>query len=186
MNINSLFGSVASNPTSNVNAVSTSATTSTSSIPPSAAANAAISTPGQFLSQMQALSQSNPAEFKSVAAQVATTCQNAASQSTGPASQFLSGLANQFSQAAQTGTLALPSTQGGPATQGISGAQGAQATQSGSPAVHHHHHHHGGGGGMQSSEVAQAFGSAMDVLTSATSATSSSTTSTAPAATTTV
>ncbi|HSY21410.1 MAG TPA: hypothetical protein VK841_04810 [Polyangiaceae bacterium] len=170
MNINSLFGSVGTTATSNVNPVTTTSTTSASSIPPSAAASAAISTPGQFFSQMQSLSQSNPTEFKAVASQVATTFQNAASQATGQQAQFLTNLANQFSQAAQTGTMPNP------ATGGVSGASAAQAASpQGAPHMHHHHHHGGGGGG--GGAVSQAFQSAMETLTQATSTTASTSTS---------
>jgi hypothetical protein len=168
MNINSLFGSVGTTATSNVNPVTTTSTTSASSIPPSAAASAAISTPGQFFSQMQSLSQSNPTEFKAVASQVATTFQNAASQATGQQAQFLTNLANQFSQAAQTGTMPNP------ATGAASGASAAQAASpQGAPHTHHHHHHGGGGGGA----VSQAFQSAMETLTQATSTTAATSTS---------
>ncbi len=75
MNVsNNLFGNIGSSLLSNVG--STAATTTTaspSSIPPpmAGAASTSISTPGQFFSEMQQLSQSNPTEFKTVAAAVA-------------------------------------------------------------------------------------------------------------------
>ena len=132
------------------------------------AASTSISTPGQFFSEMQQLSQSNPTEFKTVAAAVAKSFQTAASQATGSQAQFLNNLANQFTQAAQTGTM--PSPQGAQ-----SGAQGSQSSSTGG----HHHHHHGGGGSMsQSSSVQQAFQSAMSILEQATGSTSSTGTST--------
>ncbi len=172
MNINSLYGNQATASTSNVGAVNPSSA-GVSSVPPpmGGAATAAISTPGQFLSEMQQLSQQNPTEFKAVAAQVATSFQNAASQATGSQAQFLTNLANQFSQAAQTGSL--QAAQGGAAQ----GPQAASASQAGGSAgAHHHHHHHGGGGGAaQSSDVQQAFQSAMSILSQATQGASGTT-----------
>jgi hypothetical protein len=136
------------------------------------AASTSISTPGQFFSEMQQLSQQNPTEFKTVAAAVATTFQNAASQASGSQAQLLSNLANPFSQAAQTGSLQAP--QAPP-----SGSQAAQGTQSGGSAGgHHHHHHHGGGSMSQSGSVQQAFQSAMQVLEQATGSASTSASST--------
>ncbi len=172
MNVsNNLFGNIGSSLLSNVG--STAATTTTaspSSIPPpmAGAASTSISTPGQFFSEMQQLSQSNPTEFKTVAAAVAKSFQTAASQATGSQAQFLNNLANQFTQAAQTGTM--PSPQG---AQSGGQAQGAQGSQSGSAGGHHHHHHGGGGSMSQSSSVQQAFQSAMSILQQATSGTSS-------------
>jgi hypothetical protein len=72
-----------------------------------AAATAAISTPGQFYSELQALAQ-NPARFKSVAAQVALLFENAASKASGAEAQVLADLASRFSLAAQTGVLPPP------------------------------------------------------------------------------
>jgi hypothetical protein len=163
MNINSLFGSQATAPTSNVGAVNPSSA-GVSSVPPpmGGAATAAISTPGQFLSQMQQLSQQNPTEFKAVAAQVATSFQKAASQATGPQAQFLTNLANQFSQAAQTGSLPTPPG-------AAQGAEAVSAGQAGGSAGAHHHPHHHGGGSAQFSDVQQAFQTAMSILSQATS-----------------
>ena len=165
MNISSLYGSLASTATSNVAATSaTQAVSPGGSIPaaPPGAGSASISTPGQFFSEMQQLSQSNPTEFKAVAAQVATTFQNAASQASGPQAKALNNLATQFSQAAQTGTLQPP--QG---AQAAAQSQNAGAGSGSSGGGHHHHHHHGGGGMGQSGPVQQAFDSAMSILTQA-------------------
>jgi hypothetical protein len=83
---------------------------------------------------------------------------------------LLTRLADQFSQASQTGSLTpTQSTQQG--STGVSGGHG-------------HHHHHGGGGGgnaalafaSTSPNVDQAYQSALSVVTQATSAGSSSTT----------
>lgn len=176
MNVNSIFGN---SPLTSAGSVGAAGTSTPSSIPPpmGGAASASISTPGQFLSEMQQLSQQNPTEFKVVAAQVAASFQNAASQTSGPQAKFLSSLANQFSQAAQTGSLQPPQgSQSGQSVQALQGPQGTQASQGGgSTGTHHHHHHHGGGGSMsQSSDVQQAFQSALDILNQATQGTSSS------------
>jgi hypothetical protein len=114
---------------------------------------------------LQQLSQQNPTEFKAVAAQLATTFQNAASGASGQDAKALTALANQFTQAAQTGSLQPP--QGSQTPQGVGGG-------------HHHHHHHGGGGGSSagpSSAIQQAFQSAISELAQATGGTSSGSTS---------
>jgi hypothetical protein len=169
MNINSLYESLATTSTSNVGAVSPNSGRK-SSIPPAmgGAATASISTPGQFMSEMQQLSQQNPTEFKAVAAQIAKSFQNAASQASGPQAQFLSNLANQFDQASQTGTL--QPTQGTQAGQATQGGQGAATSQGSGATGAHHHRHHGGGSSMtQSSAIQQAFQGAMNILNQATS-----------------
>jgi trimeric autotransporter adhesin len=163
MNVsNSLLGSLTSSLLTS--ASSTAATTSTSSPSSPAiggAGSTSISSAGQFFSEMQQLSQANPTEFKAVAAQVATSFQDAASKASGPQAQMLTSLANQFSQAAQTGTLPSPQSQG-------SGTKGA----------HHHHRHGGGGSTSQSSSVQSAFQSAMQILQQATESGSASGSST--------
>ncbi len=180
MNINSLSGSLAYAPTTSIDGLSSSNTTP-SVVPPStqSAATASISTPASFLSQMQQLSQTNPTEFKAVAAQVATSFQNAADQASGTQAQFLTALANTFNQAAQTGSLqpaqSAQSAQASQTVQAALGAQGVQAAgQAGasSGAHHHHHHGHGGGSSAQSSQVQQAFANALDILHQATQGTS--------------
>jgi len=164
MNINSLYGSIASPSLTNVGSVGAIGTSPASGAQPalSGSASATISKPGQFFSAMQQLSQQNPAQFKAVAAKVAASFQSAANQASGPQAQFLTNLANQFNQAAQSGTLA-PS-QGPQSPRAPQGVQGAG--QSGSGAGTHHHHHHGGGGGAvsQSSSIEQAFQSAISIL----------------------
>jgi hypothetical protein len=180
MNINSVYGNVPTAPTTGVDAVTPStATTSGASSGIGAAATATISTPGQLFGELQQLSQQDPSKFKAVAAQLATTFQSAASQASGPQAQFLTQLANQFTQASQTGTLQPPqSTQ---ATAGVSGAAGVNGAAGGH---HHHHHHHGGGGGgalaigSNSSDVDQAYESALSVVTQATGGSSTSSSST--------
>jgi|HubBroStandDraft_5_1064220.scaffolds.fasta_scaffold384512_1 hypothetical protein len=141
---------------------------SPSSVPPAAtgsAATASISTPAQFFNQLQQLSQQDPTQFKAVASQLATSFQNAASQASGPQAKALNNLANQLDQAAQTGQLQPP--------QSAQGAAGSSQAGGG----YHHHHHHGGGGSAsgQSSEVQQAFQTAVGILDQALQTTPSST-----------
>lgn len=170
MNINNIYGTTPAEPTAPVGSA-TQSTAAPASLGSGSgpAATATLSTPGQLFGELQQLSQQDPAKFKAVAAQLATTFQNAASQASGPQAQFLTQLANQFTQAAQTGTLQPPQ-----------GAQGAGASSGG----HHHHHHHGGGGGgggvssivgSDSSDVNQAYQSALSIVEQATGATGSAT-----------
>lgn len=192
MNVSSIYGALGGSALTslgNLGAVGTSSA-SGSVPPPAAESTATISGPGQFFSEMEQLSQQNPAEFQAVAAQVATTFQNAASQASGPQAQFLTNLANMFSQAAQTGVLQPPqAAQGASGSQGTPQAQAAQTTaavppvqgmqanESSGGAAHRHHHHHGGGSAGQSSEVQQAFQSAISILNQAMQGTSTSTSS---------
>src|SRR5580692_6722956 len=79
----------------------TSTQGSPSSIPPpmqGGSSTSSISSPAQLFSQLQQLSQSDPALFKTVASQLATSFQNAASQASGPAAKFLTNLSNMFTQ----------------------------------------------------------------------------------------
>ncbi len=150
---------------------------SPSSVPPpmgGGAATASISPGAQFFSAMQQLSQQNAASFKSVAAQVATSFQAAASKATGAQAQVLSGLASQFTAASKTGTLQPVQPTGSPAAsqpQGVQGAQAGAASQANTSSTQHHHHHHDHGGGssnaQQSSTVQQAFADAMGIVTNA-------------------
>ncbi len=170
MNINNLFGSLSNSALTNVGNVGTvgTSTASATSIPPpmGGAATASISTPGQLFSELEQLSQQDPTKFKAVAAQLATSFQNAASQASGPQAKFLGNLANQLSQAAQSGSL--QPAQGAPSGQPAQGVQGTQAAGGGAGTPHHHHHHGGGSmGGGQSSQVQQAFQNAMGILTQA-------------------
>jgi hypothetical protein len=172
MNINNIQGTAATTAATGVDPIAQPAASPTSPLSGSGpAATASFSAGGQLFGELQQLSQQDPTQFKAVAAQIATTFQNAASQASGPQAQFLTHLANQFTQAAQTGTLAPP--------QGTPGAGGAGEAAGG----HHHHHHHGGGGGgggaaailgSDSSDVNQAYQSALSVVAQATSSGSSS------------
>jgi hypothetical protein len=80
-----------------------------------------VSQLAHLMSQLQQLQQSNPAEFKQVASQIAANLQQSASQQAGSASRALQQLAREFQQSSQTGQLASP---------------GGHATPSGPPRHH--------------------------------------------------
>jgi len=83
-----------------------------------------LSQAAQLFSKLQDISQTNPAQFKQLTAQISTQLQAEAQKATGSAETFLSNLASQFNNASQTGSA--------------SDLQ-PQQTQTGS---HHHGHHH--------------------------------------------
>jgi hypothetical protein len=108
------------------------------------------------MSKLQQLQQQDPAQFKQVAGQLATSLQQAAQQS-GNSSGFLSQLASGLQQAAQTGEMPTLQPPNGTSGQSNSGQ-----------AVHHHgsgHHHHGGG--AMSSAVTSAFSTALNQINAA-------------------
>jgi hypothetical protein len=82
-----------------------------------------ISKPGQLMSQLGALAQNDPAQFKSVTADIAQQLKDAASSQSGSAANFLNKLADKFSAASQSGNASDLA-----------------------PAGKAHGHHHGGGG----------------------------------------
>jgi len=100
-----------------------------------------ISSFASVLNALQQLQQSSPDEFKKVMAGVASTLQTDASNVSGPPAQFLNQLADQFQQAAQTGSM--PSLQQAGSSSSVPGPR------------HHHHRHHG----VQSYGAQQACGS---------------------------
>ena len=87
-----------------------------------------VSQPGQLLSQLQSLAQSDPAKFKTVTADIAAQLKDAASSRTGRQADVLNDLAGRFQSASKSGN---PSDLTPRASQ--TGPQGAG---------HHHHHHH--------------------------------------------
>jgi hypothetical protein len=92
------------------------------------AGNVNLSQAAQFFSKLQDLSQSNPAQFKQLTAQISSQLQADAQKATGSAQTFLTNLANQFQTASQTGSAAsLQPPQG----------------QTGSHHGHGHHHSSG-------------------------------------------
>jgi len=184
MNINNLYGAVGGSSISSVGSTGGVPSASPSSIPPpmsagAGASSATISGPAQFFSEMEQLCQLNPTQFKAVAAQVATAFQNAAGQASGRQAQALTALANQFSQAAQTGSLQPPqaAAQGAsqaatpPASSLTTSSTGASDPSGATGIGHHHHRHHHGGAG--SSSIQQAFQNALSIVDQALQGTSS-------------
>ncbi len=121
MNISSLLSPITSlignlNPTTAANPVSSitdtdgdmdgsgSSASSTSSA--SSSLTSTVSPFAQILNQLQGLSQSNPAEFKSVMSEISGKLSAVAQTAGGSQGQALSNLAAKFQQASQTGTLA--------------------------------------------------------------------------------
>jgi len=99
-----------------------SSATSVALTTPTSGVSVDISKPGQLMSQLSALAQSDPAQFKSVTASIAQQLQDAASSQSGTAADALNKLADRFSNASQSGNASDLAPAGG-------------------------HHHHGGGGG---------------------------------------
>jgi hypothetical protein len=132
MSVSSLFSSASSSPdplsalyAPSTTAAPTSGTSSSSTSPlTSAASSASVSGSASLLAQLQQLSFSNPAAFKTATADIATQLQADAQQTGGSQGQALSSLAAKFQQASQTGDL--------------SPLHSAHAHHGG-------HHHHGGG-----------------------------------------
>lgn len=132
MSVSSLFSSASSSPdplsalyAPSTTAAPTSSTSSSSASPLiSAASSTSVSSSASLLAQLQQLSFSNPAAFKTATADIATQLQADAQQTGGSQGQALSSLAANFQQASQTGDL--------------SSLQSAHAHHGG-------HHHHGGG-----------------------------------------
>lgn len=91
-----------------------------------------ISKPGQLMSELSSLAQSDPAQFKAVAADIATQLQNAASSQTGSSADFLNKLADKFSAASKSGDLSdLKPAQGPHHGHGGHRAHGAAASGQG-------------------------------------------------------
>lgn len=110
---------------------STSSTTPVTSSDAANGVNVDISRPGQLFSQLSSLAQSNPDQFKSVTADIATKLKDAASSASGSQADFLNKIADRFQAASQSGNVSdLAPPQGGR-------AHGHR----------HGGHHHGGGGG---------------------------------------
>ncbi len=168
MNINSLSSPSATSSVGGLSSVGSQRAARTSSVPPPpAGASASISKPGELLSKLQQLQQSDPAKFKEVTAELSKQLKDAAGSATGPAAAALNKLADGLAQASSTGSLDALTPKGG--------AKG-----------HHSHHHHGGGGG--GGAVGAALSSALETVQKAldgstTSATSPTTSATATSAT---
>ena len=87
-----------------------------------------VSTFSQLLSKLNDLSQSDPAKFKTLTAQIASQLKTAAGNATGSDAQALNKLSGEFAQASSDGN--------------ISALEPSRQTQS-SGSVHHRHHHGG-------------------------------------------
>lgn len=166
MNINSLSSPSATSSVGGLSGVGSQRAARTSSVPPPpAGASASISKPGELLSKLQQLQQSDPAKFKEVTAELSKQLKDAAGSATGPAAAALNKLADGLAQASSTGSLDALTPKGG--------AKG-----------HHGHHHHGGGGGAVGAALSSALETVQKALDgSATSATSPTTSATATSAT---
>ena len=67
--------------------------------------SASVSSPGQFLGELQQLQSQSPAGFKQVTSQIASQLQTAAQQTTGHAREYLSNLASEFHAVSSSGNL---------------------------------------------------------------------------------
>ena len=83
-----------------------------------------ISKPGQLMSELDSLAQSDPGKFKAVTANIAQQLKDAASSQSGARADFLNKLADRFSTASQSGNASDLNPNAGKA---------------------HGGHHHGGG-----------------------------------------
>jgi hypothetical protein len=142
-----------------------------SSIPPapnaSPAATKNVSPGGDLMSKLAKLQQQDPAKFKEVVSQIATDVKAAAGKATGEQATELNKIADNFSQAATTGSLQ--------SMQPAGGGPGAAHHKGG----HRGHHGMGGAGSVMQSIVQGAIGQVDKALSAATPAAPA-----APAATT--
>lgn len=199
MNIHTSYSSAGAQGPSALGAVGGPSSSSASQSTEDGATSTSISAGGQLFSELQQLSQQSPAEFKTVAAQLAKTFQSAASQTSGAQAELLTGLANQLGQASQTGTLSPPegasnasgASSAASSTTAVSGtaqaastsaqsaaAQGVTASGHSHGALHHAHRRHHHGGAAQSPQVQQAFQDALSVVGQALGSSSTSSTTT--------
>lgn len=155
MNISGISTVTSSSPVSSVQAT----TPSSSSAAPASGTDAcgggaSLSGPAQFLSKLQSLEQSDPAQAKQVLGDIASKLKADAGQATGTQADRLNQLADNFQKAAATGDLSALQPQ-----QGAQGAQGAQGGQGG-----HGHHHHGGHHKATQSYQQNQGGSLLDMM----------------------
>ena len=73
-----------------------------------------ISGPGKWMQELAELQQSDPDKFKEVTSAIAQKLSDEASSATGGDAKFLGELADQFSQASETGDLSALKPPGGP------------------------------------------------------------------------
>jgi hypothetical protein len=92
----------------------TSAVSSSTQASTAVSDSSSVSDPGKLIKELEQLSKTNPAEFKKIAASIASQLTAAAKNSSDPSqAQALTTLASDFTQASQSGNLsALFSSQG--------------------------------------------------------------------------
>lgn len=106
---------------------------STSSTNSASGDSSSVSSPGQLFSELQKLSQSDPAEFKKITAQIATQLQAAAKNSTNSEqANFLNQMAANFQKASQSGNFSDLFPNQSQTSNSVGGTGGG-----------HHHHAHG-------------------------------------------
>ncbi len=138
--------------TQNVDSVATSST-STPGVD-----DVQMSDPGKLFQQLNALSQSDPTEFKKITAQIASQLQTAAGQSSNSTqASFLKQMAADFQNASQSGKFSDLFPQ---ASQNTS----ARTSSGTPPAIHHHHHAGADADTSQSDSVANIFTEALEQI----------------------
>jgi hypothetical protein len=114
-----------------------------------------VSDPGKFFSQLQALSQQNPAEFKKITAQVAQQLQTAASATASSQTGVLNQMASNFKNASQTGSFSDLFTHA---------SQTAPQQASTAPAGHPHHQYASSSDAADSTTVNSIFSQALSQI----------------------
>ncbi len=119
-----------------------------SSVTSASGDGSSLSSAAKLFSTLHTLSESNPAEFKKISAQIAAQLQQAASSATGTAqASALNELAAGFQKAAQTGQFSDLFSQ-----------SGSTASTSHAGGHHSHYHSHNDGDGDATSSSASAAG----------------------------
>jgi hypothetical protein len=142
MAIDNINSSISSSDVQTITALTTPSTTTAAAAVAQPGVSVDISKPGQLLSQLTSLAQSDPDKFKAVTADIAQKLGDAAASQTGRAGDFLKSLADRFSAASQSGDASGLAPQGGAGR-----------------AHHHGRHHHGGAGGAGGGSAVSAGGS---------------------------
>lgn len=107
------------------------------------AATLGISPAGDFLSKLQQLQSSNPAQFKQTMTDISNQLTSAAGNATGPQAQMLTALAGKFQSASQSGDLSAFQTQPGQTPYDTTNDPLASLMGAGGTGAAHHHHGHG-------------------------------------------
>ena len=153
MSVSNIFSSSSAGALTNSLVAALSPPTAASVSGQSGAASTSFSQTSQLVSQLQQLATSNPTEFKQVTSAISSQLSQAAQQTSGNASTFLTNLANQFQTASQSGSTASITL----------------GKQSGG----HHGHGHGGGGGGSTAALLAAASQTTSSTTSASAVASS-------------